>query len=107
MKLRSVLGTCSHADVAQAALMSIGGVLAAAVAVEAQRRREPLGPFVAGLVRDFEGLADTCVWAGAEQAMQGSEQPVLAGLYVVIAHGLLRRNLLALRDQPLTMAAGS
>ena len=70
MKLRSVLGTCSHADVAQAALMSIGGVLAAAVAVERSggaNRSARCG----GLVRDFEGLADTCVLGGAEQAMQG------------------------------------
>ena len=92
MRLQEVLRTCSNAQVARAALLSIGGALGAAAAADARRRDEPLGEFVSGLVRDFESAAEPCVWTRAEQAMQASEQPVLAGLYAIVAHGLLKRN---------------
>jgi hypothetical protein len=88
-----VLRTCSNADVADAALRSIGGGLFFAIAAQAQRRRLSLGKFGAELVRDFENAAGAVVWARAEQAMQDdAEQPVLAALSIVAAHGLLRQN---------------
>ncbi len=99
MKLREVLRTCSNAEVAEAALRSIGGGLFFAVAAEAQRRRQPLGKFVAELVRDFESAAGPVIWARAEQAMGDAEHPVLAGLSIVAAHGLLRQNLAAGRSR--------
>ena len=92
MKLREALRTCSRADVAEAALRSIGGGLFFAIAAEAQSRRRPLGKFAAELVRDFEQTAGAVVWARAEEAMRDAEQPMLAGLSIVAAHGLLRQN---------------
>ncbi len=79
--------------------MSIGGELAEVVAIEARRRRQPVGELVAELVHDFEIALGTCVWARAEQTMREAEQPVLAGLYVVVAHGLFRQNLAKPRRQ--------
>ncbi len=95
MRLREVIHTCSNEYVAEAALISLGGALAKTVAVAAARRGLPQGRFVAELARDFERHAGTCIWARAEQAMRGADQPVLVGLYVVLAQGLLRENLRA------------
>ncbi len=92
MTLREVLRTCSNAEVAEAALRSIGGGLFFAIAAEAQRRGRPLGKFGAELVRDFEDSAGPVVWASAEQAMRDAEHPVLAALSVVAARGLLTQN---------------
>jgi hypothetical protein len=89
---QEALRTCSNTEVAEATIRSIGGGLFFAIAAEAQRRRRPLGKFVAELVRDFEDAAGSVIWARAEQAMQDAEQPVLAGPSVVAAHGLLRHN---------------
>jgi hypothetical protein len=95
VRLREVIHTCSNEYVAEAALISLGGAVAKTVAVAAARRGLPLGRFVAELARDFKRHAGTCVWARAEQAMRGADQPVLVGLYVVLAEGLLRENLRA------------
>ncbi|HZZ59968.1 MAG TPA: hypothetical protein VFE63_02180 [Roseiarcus sp.] len=95
MRLQEVIHTCSNEYVAEAALISLGGAVAKTVAVAAARRGLPMGRFVAELARDFERHAGTCVWARAEQAMRGADQPVLVGLYVVLAQGLLRENLRA------------
>jgi hypothetical protein len=93
LDLREVLRTCSNAKVAEAALISIGGDLSTVVAAEAANRGVSPGGFVAKLVRDFERNVGTCVWARAEQAMRGADQPLLAGLYAIVAHGLLAHNL--------------
>ena len=95
MRLREVIHACSNDKVAEAALVSLGGAFAKIVAVAAARRCLQQGRFVAELVRDFERHAGTCVWAQAEQAMRGADQPVLVGLYVILAHGLLEDNLRA------------
>ena len=75
--------------------MSTDEAFAKIVAVAAARRGLLQGCFVADLVRDFERHAGTCVWAQAEQAMRGADQPVLVGLYVILAHGLLEESLRA------------
>ena len=92
MRLQEVIHTCSNEKVAEAALTSLGGAFAKIVAVAAARRGVQLGRFVAELARDFERHVGTCVWARAEQAMRGADQPVLVGLYVILAHGLLEEN---------------
>ena len=95
MRLREVIHTCSNEYVAEAALISLGGPVAKIVAETAARRGLPLGLFIVEMARDFERHSGTgtCVWARAEQAMRGADQPILVGLYVILAHGLLRENL--------------
>ena len=95
MRLQEVIHTCSNEKVAEAALISLGGAFAKIVAVAAARRGVQLGRLVAELARDFERHMGTCVWTRAEQAMRGADQPVLVGLYVILAHGLLQENLRA------------
>ena len=58
MKLGLVIHTCSNEHVAQAAVLSIGGELAASVAVEATRRGSSVGKYVARAVVDFEQRSD-------------------------------------------------
>jgi hypothetical protein len=109
VRLREVIHTCSNDKVAEAALLSLGGAFAKIVAVAAARRGLPQGRFVSELARDFERHAGTCVWAQAEQAMRGADQPVLVGLYVVLAHGLLEENLRAASQsaEPVPEALGT
>ncbi len=95
VRLREVIYTCSNEKVAEAALISLGGAFAKTVAVAAAQRGVSQGCFVADLARDFERHAGTCVWAQAEQAMRGADQPVLVGLFLILAQGLLRENLRA------------
>jgi hypothetical protein len=95
VRLREVIHTCSNEKVAEAALISLGGAFAKTAAVTAAQRSVSQGCFVANLARDFERHAGTCVWAQAEQAMRGADQPVLVGLFFVLAQGLLRENLRA------------
>ncbi len=95
MKLSDVIHACSNGEVAEAALMSIGGAFAKVVTTEAASRGVPRGRFIAQLVGEFERNAGTCVWARAAQAMRGADQPVLVGLYVILAHGLLTQSLRA------------
>ena len=93
MQLREVIHTCSNDKVAEAGLISLGSAFAETVAVAAAKRGVSRGRFVAELARDFERHAGSCVWARAEQAMRGADQPILVGLYVILAHGLMRESL--------------
>jgi hypothetical protein len=95
LRWQEVIHTCSNEKVAEAALISLGGAFAKIVDVAAARRGVQLGRFVAELARDFERYMGTCVWARAEQSMRGADQPVLVGLYIVLAHGLLEASLRA------------
>ena len=92
MQLREVIHTCSNDKVAEAGLISLGSAFAETVAVAAAKRGVSRGRFVAELARDFERHAGSCVWARAEQAMRGADQPILVGLYVILAHGLMREK---------------
>lgn len=91
VRLREVIHTCSNEKVAEAALISLGGAFAKTVAVTAAQRSVSHGCFVANLARDFERHAGTCIWAQAERAMRGADQPVLVGLFFILTQGLLLR----------------
>ena len=102
VRLREVIHSCSNEKVAEAALISLGSPFARTVAVAAGGGLSQ-GRLVADLTRDFERHAGTCVWAQAEQAMRGADQPILVGLTVILAQGLLRENL---RGAPSPAARG-
>ena len=88
MKLRLLIHTCSNEHVARAALSSIGGELAARVALEAKSCGKSVGAYVAQALRDFERRADLIVWASAERSARDADQPLLAALYFVLDHTL-------------------
>ena len=93
IKLGEVLASCSNPWVASAALASIGGGVAGAVRAVAEREGAPDGVLVAQLVREFRDHACPSVVTSAEEAMRGSDLPVLTGLQHILAHALIRREL--------------
>jgi hypothetical protein len=92
MNLAGVLHTCSHSGVAEAALFSMGGTVAAKVFAAAERRGVPRGALVAELVSEFERDAPPSVRAAATCAMRDSEQPIPAALQFILVYSLVPRR---------------
>ena len=90
MRLRLLIHTCSNENVARAALLSIGGDLAARVVAEAGRRSHPVDAFVAQALTHFERSSDLPIWGQAEVAARGADQPVLAAPYFILDRALGR-----------------
>ena len=84
MIYREIVHTCTNSYVADAAIISIGGDLARAVADDANRHAMSRGAYAAKLVRDFAREAkdgdERCVTAAA----RGSQQPILSGLRYIL-----------------------
>ena len=93
IKLREVVRSCTNPRVAEAALASIGGAVAARIRAEAALSDMAPGALVAELVREFDDHCCSSIRVSAEEAMRASEQPVLTGLQHILAHALLRRVL--------------
>ena len=77
--IRELLHSCSNPNVARAALLSIGGPFADAVAREARRARSTPGEFAAAAVRDFAEAASDGERAELGSRLARSERPMLAG----------------------------
>ena len=88
MTLREIIRTCSNAQVAEAALASIGGEFARRFAAEAARRDLPSGALAARLVSNFAASAEKEGWKRADEATRGADQPILSGLRVILSDGL-------------------
>jgi hypothetical protein len=86
MIYREIVHTCSNSYVADAALLSLGGEIARAVADDASRHAMSRGAYAAKLVRDFaERVGDE---RGVAAAARGSEQPILSGLRYILERGV-------------------
>ena len=94
VKLEEVFHSCSNPRVAEAALASMGGVVAANVHAAAARNGVADGAFVAKLMREFREHSCSAVVTMTEEAMRRSELPVLTGLQHILAHALIRRALM-------------
>ncbi len=93
MIYREIVHTCSNSYVADAAVLSIGGEIARAVAADAHRHAMTRGAYAAKLVRDFaERVGDA---RGVDAAARGSEQPLLSGLRYILERGVRKRPALA------------
>jgi hypothetical protein len=88
MILREIVHTCSNANVARAALASIGGDFARHFAADASRRNMPVGVLAASMVKEFSTNAAEEEWDGVDEAVRGADQPILSGLRYILAHGL-------------------
>lgn len=84
MTYREIVHTCSHAEVARAAVDSIGGEIANRVAAEATRRNLTRGAFAAELVRKFAASADEMDLQSVSAATHKSDAPVLSGLRYIL-----------------------
>jgi hypothetical protein len=80
VNMRKVARTCSIPQVAEAAVISIGGELARLTSLKAAWSGMSRGAYVADMVLAFQRRADLRAWARAEQETRGMDQPILAGL---------------------------
>ena len=88
MILREIVHTCSNVHVARAALASIGGEFAARFAAKASHRNIPAGVLAAHLVKEFSANAADDEWYGVDEAVRGSDQPILSGLRYILSQRL-------------------
>jgi hypothetical protein len=88
MILREIVHTCSNANVARAALASIGGEFAKHFAADATRRNMPAGVLAASMVKEFSVNAADEEWDGVDEAVRGADQPILSGLRYILSQGL-------------------
>jgi hypothetical protein len=88
MIYHEIVHTCSNSYVADAAVLSIGGDIARAVADDANRHAMSRGAYAAKLVRDFAEHADDGDAHRVLDAARGSEQPILSGLRYILERGV-------------------
>ena len=89
MNMLKVVRSCANAQVAHAAVISIGGEFARRVAGEAASKGLSCGSYVAKAVLAFEQSSDLREWARAEQETRGADQPILVGLRHILDRGPL------------------
>lgn len=82
--ITEIIRTCSHEKVAQAAVASMGPYFAEKVGSKAGAQGLSVGAFTALAVRNFEKFGGETEWQRLRQAMDGSEQPILTGLQVIL-----------------------
>jgi len=88
MIYREIVHTCSNSYVADAAVISIGGEIAQALADDASRHAMSRGDYAAKLVRDFASRASDGDRRGVQEAAHRSQQPLLSGLRYILERGM-------------------
>jgi hypothetical protein len=88
MIYREIVHTCSNSHVADAAVISIGGEIADAIADKANRHSMSRGAYAAHLVREFANRAGDGDERGVLAAAKGSQQPILSGLRYILERGV-------------------
>ena len=89
MLVAEILHSCTHEDVAAAAIASIGGDFAAGMRSEAVRSGLSVGALTASLVSGFAIDATERDWRQLTDAMAGQDQALPSGLRA-IAERMLR-----------------
>jgi hypothetical protein len=82
--IAEIIHTCSHEKVAQAAVASMGSGFAGKVEITAGASGLSIGAFAARAVREFEKIGGEREKHALRQAMNGSDQPILAGLQHIL-----------------------
>lgn len=85
MLVSDLMHSCAHEGVAEAAMASIGGPLAARVQAEAHVSGTSVGALVAARVRSFARDASERDWRDLADAVRGHDFPVLSGLGVIVS----------------------
>ncbi len=86
MVLSEIVHTFSHDRVAHAAALSLGRDFLETVEHAASHRGMPAGKFIAASVRRFETDAPEHEKFALQQAVAGSDMPLLHGLALIVAH---------------------
>ena len=85
MILKEIVRTCSNANVAGAALSSIGGEFAENFAAHASHSNFSPGMLAALIVKQFAETASVEEMADVHAAAHGTNQPLLSGLRHILA----------------------
>ena len=83
--IAEIIHTCSHEKVAQAAVASMGSAFAGKVGVTARANGLSIGAFTARAVREFDEFSGEAERQAISQAMDGSDQPILTGLQLILS----------------------
>jgi hypothetical protein len=82
--IAEIIHTCSHEKVAHAAVVSMGSAFADKVGATAGANGLSIGAFTARAVREFEKIGGEHEKQALRQVMNGSDQPILAGLQHIL-----------------------
>jgi hypothetical protein len=82
--IAEIVHTCSHEKVAQAAVASMGSSFAGKVGVTAGAHGLSIGAFTARVVQEFGKFSGEDEKQAVRKAMDGSDQPILAGLQHIL-----------------------
>jgi hypothetical protein len=82
--IAEIIHTCSHEKVAHAAVASMGSAFAGKVRATAGANGLSIGAFTVRVVREFEKIGGEQEKQALRQVMDGSDQPILAGLQRIL-----------------------
>ena len=85
--LEEILRSCANPNIAAAAVVSIGGPFASRVSLLAGAAGMRPGDFVAREVMRFSEAGNEAIQGEMAEALRGSDQPILLGLQLIVAHG--------------------
>ena len=107
MVLKEIVQTCSNAEVAKAALASIGGKFAEHVAAEASRSNLTPGMLTSLIVKEFSANASVEQMADVDSAASGTDQPVLSGLRQILIQSAVSKIAPVEKPAPENMCGAS
>jgi len=82
--IAEIIHTCSHEKVAHAAVASMGSAFAGKVGATAGANGLSIGAFTVRVVREFEKIGGEQEKQALRRVMDGSDQPILAGLQRIL-----------------------
>jgi hypothetical protein len=88
MLLAEIVNSCSHDQVAKAAVLSIGAEFVDRVCASAAKYGLDPGLFAAMVVQRFATAANNRDWDALHQAMSGTDQPILVGFRHILEPAL-------------------
>ena len=80
-----IIHSCSHEKVAHAAVASMGSAFAGKVGATAGACGLSIGAFTARAVRQFNASSGEAERRAISKAMDGSDQPILTGLQLILS----------------------
>ncbi|MDE2363899.1 MAG: hypothetical protein KGM42_14580 [Hyphomicrobiales bacterium] len=84
MVVDDIVNSCTNSNVAEAAVVSIGGAFARRVREEASRKGVRPGAWAAAAVMRYRKRARELDYAELQSRIAGDDQPVLAGFRMIV-----------------------
>lgn len=90
MLIEELLRTCANRSVANAAISSIGHRFAGEIEARARTRDVAVGDYVSDAVSRFARSGDEAAMRSVVSAMNGAQEPILAGLHRILQITLVK-----------------